>query len=74
MASQLPSKDVDGPAPIAVIGMACRFSGIATNPEALWQMLSKGLTGWSSSAGARFKLDSFWHPKPEMNGSVSPKD
>jgi acyl transferase domain-containing protein len=63
----------DGAAPeaIAVVGMACRLSGIATSPEGLWQMLSKALTGWSNSAGNRFRLDAFWHPHAGHNGSFS---
>lgn len=57
--------------PIAVVGMGCRFSGTATTPEGLWQMLSKGLTGWSNNANNRFRLDSFWHPQADLSGSVS---
>jgi len=57
--------------PIAIIGIGCRFSGMATSPEGLWNMLSKGMTGWSKNASNRFNLDAFWHPKAEMKGSVS---
>jgi acyl transferase domain-containing protein len=56
---------------VAIVGMSCRFSGIATSPEGLWQMLSKGLTGWTNSAGSRFHLDAFWHPQGDLSGSVS---
>jgi acyl transferase domain-containing protein len=61
----------DVPEPIAIIGMSCRLSGIATSPEGLWRMLSKGLTGWSSSKGNRFQMDAFWHPQVDLSGSVS---
>lgn len=57
--------------PIAIIGMSCRLPGTATSPDGLWNMLSKGLSGWSQSAGSRFKMDAFYHPATEMNGSVS---
>jgi hypothetical protein len=57
--------------PIAVIGMACRFSGDATSPVDFWNMLMKGRSGWSSNAGKRFKMDAFWHPQPDISGSVS---
>lgn len=63
--------DGDGPMPIAVVGMSCRLSGIATNPEGLWQMLSRGLTGWSNNGSSRFQMDAFWHPQADFNGSVS---
>jgi acyl transferase domain-containing protein len=71
MISQYVAPDVKKTMPVAVVGMSCRLSGIATDPEGLWQMLSKGLTGWSSTAGERFKMDSFWHPKGDTSGSVS---
>ncbi|XP_044724426.1 acyl transferase domain-containing protein [Hirsutella rhossiliensis] len=51
--------------------MSCRFSGIATSPEGLWQMLSKGLTGWATSGKNRFCLESFWHPQSDLNGSFN---
>ena len=57
--------------PIAIIGMACRFSGDAASPGELWDMLLSGRSGWSSDAGSRFKMDAFWHPKADISGSVS---
>ncbi|KAJ5752227.1 hypothetical protein N7520_009144 [Penicillium odoratum] len=57
--------------PIAIIGMACRFAGDATNPSNLWNVLSKGRTGWSGNAGNRFKMDAFWHPKPDISGTFN---
>ena len=57
--------------PIAIIGMGCRFSGIATNPQSLWTMLSRGISSWSNNGGNRFKLDSFWHPNADVSGCVS---
>jgi acyl transferase domain-containing protein len=56
---------------IAIIGMSCRFSGMADTPDTFWQMLSKGMTSWSRDARNRFKLESFWHPKYDLAGSVS---
>ncbi|PGH26423.1 hypothetical protein AJ80_01921 [Polytolypa hystricis UAMH7299] len=57
--------------PIAIVGMSCRFSSIATSPEGLWGMLTKGLSGWSAEAGSRFKMSSFYHPAPEMSGAFN---
>src|ERR1700761_1822802 len=73
MSTMRSSTDRDVPDAIAVVGMSCRLSGIATSPEGLWQMLSKGLTGWTSSASSRFRLDAFWHPQADLSGSVSEK-
>lgn len=56
--------------PIVVVGLACRLAGSATNPDALWQMLSTGKSGWSRGAGTRFNLAAFYHPSTMMNGAV----
>lgn len=56
--------------PIAVVGIGCRFSGSATNPAALWDMLSKGSTGWTKTASHRFNLNAFWHPNGDNKGTV----
>lgn len=56
--------------PIVVIGTACRLAGSATDPNALWQMLSRGKSGWSRGAGTRFNLVAFHHPSATMNGVV----
>jgi acyl transferase domain-containing protein len=60
----------DDQIPVAIVGMSCRLSGVATSPEGLWQMLSKGLTGWSNNGSNRFQMDAFWHPQGDFNGSV----
>jgi len=71
MSSSRSEKDSGVPEAIAIVGMSCRLSGIATSPEGLWQMLSKGITGWTNSGGSRFHLDAFWHPQGDLSGSVS---
>jgi Beta-ketoacyl synthase, N-terminal domain len=55
---------------VAVIGMGCRFSGDATNPQKFWDMLCKGQDGWSEGNVSRFTTKSFFHPAPEMSGTV----
>ena len=56
--------------PIAVVGMSCRLPGQAQNPEKLWDMLSKGQSGWSTIPKERFNADAFYHHDPEMHGAV----
>ncbi|KAH7110810.1 polyketide synthase [Dendryphion nanum] len=59
--------------PIAIIGVGCRFSGTATSPEGLWDMLSKGTTGWTKTASHRFNLNAFWHPNGDNKGTFNAK-
>ncbi|KAK5994046.1 Squalestatin tetraketide synthase [Cladobotryum mycophilum] len=57
--------------PIAVVGIACRFSGDASNEDGLWQLLSTGQTTWSENVKSRFNIDAFWHPHAQLAGSVN---
>ncbi|KAH9204906.1 polyketide synthase, partial [Leptodontidium sp. 2 PMI_412] len=52
--------------------MSCRLAG-AASPDGLWQMLSKGMSGWSQGASSRFKMDAFYHPATEMSGAFNAK-
>ncbi|KAK5989446.1 Highly reducing polyketide synthase easB [Cladobotryum mycophilum] len=61
----------DVPEPIAIIGMSCRFSGMASNQHGFWQLLSKGMTTWSNNAKDRFRMKSFWHPEALLPGSTN---
>ncbi|EHK42038.1 polyketide synthase [Trichoderma atroviride IMI 206040] len=63
--------DANGDEPIAIIGVACRFSGTASDEDGLWQLLSKGRTSWASNARSRFRMESFWHPQAHLPGSTS---
>ena len=57
------------PAPIAIIGMSCRFSGGTNSPEKLWDMLVDGRSGWSDVPSSRYNWKSFYHPHPEASGA-----
>lgn len=56
--------------PIAIVGMGCRFSGDATSPEKLWDLLASGRSGWSEIPKSRFAIDGLYHPNGEKSGSV----
>ncbi|KAI2787746.1 Highly reducing polyketide synthase azaB [Penicillium oxalicum] len=51
-----------GVMPIAIIGMACRFPGDASNPEKLWNLCAKGKSAWSPIPESRFHAESWYHP------------
>ncbi|KAJ5833041.1 Highly reducing polyketide synthase sdnO [Penicillium riverlandense] len=59
--------------PIAVIGMGCRLPGGAHSPEALWEMLSEGRSGWGEVPAERWNWKSFYHPYNEAKESLNSK-
>ncbi|GAA3803557.1 hypothetical protein GCM10023083_43410 [Streptomyces phyllanthi] len=58
-------------APIAVVGLDCRFAGTATSPDGLWKMLVAG-----EYAAADLPLDRGWvmdglyNPDPDVEGTT----
>ncbi len=61
------------PMPIAVVGMACRFPGNATNPEKLWELCVSGRDAWSPIPESRFDVKSLYHANREKPGRVCAK-
>ena len=59
------------PMPIAIVGISCRFPGDATDPEQLWNMISKGRSAWSEVPPDRWNVDAFHHPSGDRQGTVS---
>lgn len=60
----------EGPEPIAVIGIGCRFSGEATSVEGFWQMLSQGRSGHGRVPSSRYEASAWHHPSHERKGAV----
>lgn len=65
------SMNDDASMPIAIIGVGGRFPGEATNPEKLWDMISKGRTALSEVPKDRFNIDAFYHPHAERQGTMN---
>lgn len=61
------------PAPVAIIGMGCRFPGGVTSPEKLWEMLSEGRSGWGEIPPDRWNAESFYHPHQEAKEALNAK-
>lgn len=57
--------------PIAIVGMACRFSGDVTSPSKLWDLCAAGKDGWSSIPESRFDVKSLYHADQAKAGRVS---
>lgn len=55
---------------IAIVGIACRFSGDAIEPEKLWEMLIEGRNGWSQTLESRFASEGLYYSNREKVGSV----
>ncbi|MCJ1312675.1 Reducing polyketide synthase rads1 [Agyrium rufum] len=57
--------------PIAIIGLACRFPGDATDPSKFWDLLKSGKSAHSATTD-RFNADAFYHPKGSKRQNVLP--
>lgn len=56
--------------PIAIVGMACRLPGEATNPDKLWELCANREAAWSEVPKDRMNIDAYWHPDGERGGNV----
>jgi acyl transferase domain-containing protein len=56
------------PIPIAIVGMACRFSGGVTNPSKLWELCVSGEDSSSPIPKDRFDPTGFYHEDPSKIG------
>ncbi|NJK64218.1 MAG: SDR family NAD(P)-dependent oxidoreductase, partial [Synechococcaceae cyanobacterium SM2_3_1] len=54
--------------PIAVVGMACRFPGDATTPEAFWEKLRQSYDAISEIPAERWDVDAYYDPDPTIPG------
>ena len=57
-------------APIAVIGLGCRFPG-AENPEAFWELLRAGVDAISEVPESRWEAAAFYDPDPTKPGKMT---
>ncbi|KAI2466200.1 polyketide synthase module [Annulohypoxylon bovei var. microspora] len=59
--------------PIAIIGMSCKFSGGARNPDKLWDLMASEKTGWSEIPKERYDLRGVYHHNHERNSTTHVK-
>lgn len=57
--------------PLAVVGMAFRGPGDASNVDNLYRLLAEAREAWSPIPESRWRKDAFYHPDPARNGTVS---
>ncbi|MEJ2405777.1 MAG: beta-ketoacyl synthase N-terminal-like domain-containing protein [Candidatus Thiodiazotropha sp.] len=59
--------------PVVVVGMACRFPGDASDPEAFWKLLIEGGDGITEVPAERWDNDVFYDAKPTVPGKINTK-
>ncbi len=58
-------------APIAIIGVGCRFPGGVRNPETYWELLSQGRDAITEVPSSRWDSSALYDPDPHANGRVA---
>lgn len=58
-------------APIAIIGIGCRFPGGADTPEQYWDLLTRGVDAISEVPADRWDIDAYYDPNPDAPGKMS---
>jgi acyl transferase domain-containing protein len=56
--------------PIAIVGVACRFPGGASTPEAYWDLLRNGRDAVCEIPGGRWDVDAYYDPDTETSGKT----
>ena len=57
--------------PIAIIGAGCRFSGRASRPSKLWELLKSPVNAASKIPTERFNVNAFYHPDGPHHGTTN---
>ncbi|CCC12736.1 PKS4 [Sordaria macrospora] len=57
--------------PIAIVGSGCRFTGEATSPAKLWELLKHPKDLTREVPKERFNVDGFYHPDGEYHGTTN---
>jgi len=55
--------------PIAVVGIGCRFSDTATDPEKFWDLLAAGRSTSMPVPKERFNAEAYYHPDYDHAGT-----
>jgi acyl transferase domain-containing protein len=56
--------------PVAIVGMACRFPGGATDPQRFWELLRTGTDAISEIPRERWDIAEYYHPDASVAGKM----
>jgi polyketide synthase 12/polyene macrolide polyketide synthase/epothilone polyketide synthase D len=59
--------------PIAIVGMSCRFPGGANSLDEYWRVLSSGIDTITEIPKARFNIDDYYDPDPDIPEKIYPR-
>src|SRR6185437_15141860 len=69
--SKLANAEQAARAPIAVVGIGCRFPGDVSNTTAYWRLLSEGRDAITEVPASRWDLDAYYDPDPDRPGKTN---
>ncbi|GLA73933.1 type I Iterative Polyketide synthase (PKS) [Aspergillus tubingensis] len=55
--------------PIAIIGYSCRLPGQVSSPSDLWELCTRGRSGWTPIPKDRWSVEAFHHPNASKPGT-----
>jgi len=59
------------PAPVAIVGIGCRFPGGATDPDSFWRLLLEGRDAITEIPADRIDLAHYFDPRPATPGRMA---
>ena len=60
-------------APIAIVGIGCRFPGNVVDEKSFWNLLSKGMDASSEIPLSRWDAEQYYDPNPAIIGKMYTK-
>jgi acyl transferase domain-containing protein len=69
--SKLAKAEQAARAPIAIVGIGCRFPGDVSNAAAYWRLLSEGRDAITEVPASRWNLDAYYDPDPDKPGKTN---
>jgi acyl transferase domain-containing protein/SAM-dependent methyltransferase len=62
-----------GRAPIAIVGLGCRFPGGVSSPDGFWDLLHQGVDAVTEVPPDRWDIDRLYDPDPDAPGKLATK-